>query len=81
MQNGFVSNINASVRVIEKSVAGDDASVVISCNESEILTGCSCYGYWGNCDGARVKDKECIVYSGTSQDVTATASCVSLTTN
>lgn len=70
-----------TTRSISKTVSGDDNFVTLNCNSDEILTGCSCYGAWKNCDGVKYINnaKSCEVYSG-DKDITAYAICMKIGT-
>lgn len=53
------------------SGTGDDATVAATCDSNEMLTGCSCFSAWGNCDGSypsTTNPRSCIAQNGNSGD-------------
>lgn len=64
------------------TVSGDDKFVSITCDAGEVLTGCSCYSAWGDCDGSKISSdgKTCYAYAGSSKEITGTAMCLKVGT-
>lgn len=79
--NGTIGPI--TVRSVTGTVSGDDKSVALTCNANEILTGCTCYSPWGECDGVQYTNngKSCSVYAGSAKQVTGSGICMKIGKN
>jgi rRNA-processing protein FCF1 len=74
-----LSQVGIRSRVITGTARGDDSIVDLKCNTGEFIAGCSCHGAWKNCDGPKyISITQCHVYSGASEPITASATCISL---
>jgi hypothetical protein len=68
-----------TTRIVTGTVAGKDKTVTLTCDQNEILTGCSCYSAWG-CNGVTYTPdgKSCNAYAQDNHTIAGSAVCVKI---